>query len=100
VIELPSKQREAAYSPVSSKKSRGGAATAFEMAQRRRAIQGVLIFRRGTAPYRSPMNWLDLTTCEIQIYDGTCEHTDLTKEPYLSMWAARLKESLDGVALR
>jgi amino acid adenylation domain-containing protein len=59
----------------------------------------VLIFMRGTMPYGPPMDWMHLTACEIQIYDGTCEHTDLTKEPYLSMWAGRLRESLDGVAL-
>jgi hypothetical protein len=44
------------------------------------------------------MDWMDLTTCEVQTYAGTCEHTDLTKEPYLSVWATRLTESLDGVA--
>jgi thioesterase domain-containing protein/acyl carrier protein len=60
----------------------------------------VIIFRRGTMPYRPPMDWMDLTTCEIQISDGTGGHTDLTKEPHVSVWAARLRESLDGVALQ
>jgi amino acid adenylation domain-containing protein len=60
----------------------------------------VLIFRRGAMPYRLPMDWMNLTTCEIQTYAGTCEHTDLTKEPYLSVWATRLRESLDGMALQ
>ena len=58
----------------------------------------VLIFRRGTMPYRPPMDWMDLTTCEIQVYDAAREHTDLTKEPHVSVWAARLRESLDAVA--
>jgi hypothetical protein len=60
----------------------------------------VLIFRRGTLPYRPPMDWVDLTTGEIQVYDGAREHTDLTKEPHVSVWAARLRELLDSVALR
>jgi hypothetical protein len=46
------------------------------------------------------MDWMDLATCDIQIYDEPCEHTDLTKEPYMSVWAARLRQSLDGVAVR
>jgi thioesterase domain-containing protein/acyl carrier protein len=59
----------------------------------------VLIFRRGTMPYRSPMDWVELTTGEIQVYEGAREHTDLTKEPHVSVWAARLRELLDGVAV-
>jgi thioesterase domain-containing protein/acyl carrier protein len=59
----------------------------------------VLIFRRGTLPYQPAMDWVDLTTGEIQAYDGAREHTDLTKEPHVSVWATRLRESLDGVAV-
>jgi hypothetical protein len=32
-------------------------------------------------PYRPPMDWVELTTGEIQVYEGAREHTDLTKEP-------------------
>ena len=59
----------------------------------------VLIFRRGAMPYRPPMDWMNLTNGEIQNYDRALEHTDLTKEPHVSVWAAQLRESLDGVAL-
>jgi thioesterase domain-containing protein/acyl carrier protein len=59
----------------------------------------VLIFRRGTLPYRPPMDWVELTAGEIQVYEGAREHTDLTKEPHVSVWAARLRELLDGVAV-
>jgi hypothetical protein len=45
------------------------------------------------------MDWVDLTTGEIQVYDGAREHTDLTKEPHVSVWATRLRELLDTVAL-
>jgi hypothetical protein len=45
------------------------------------------------------MDWVELTTGEIQVYEGAREHTDLTKEPHVSVWAARLRELLDGVAV-
>jgi hypothetical protein len=60
----------------------------------------VLIFGRGAKAYRPAMDWTDLASCDIQTYDEACEHTDLTKEPYVSVWAARLREALDGVVLR
>ncbi len=58
----------------------------------------VLIFKCGRMPYRPEMDWTDLTSAEIQIYEGAGGHTELTKEPCVSVWAIRLRDSLDSVA--
>ena len=57
----------------------------------------VTIFKAGNTGYRSPMNWQDLITGEVQIHEGAGSHMDLTVEPYVTMWAAKLRDALDNV---
>jgi len=57
-----------------------------------------LIFKCGRMPYRPTMDWIHLTSGEIQTYEGAGGHAELTKEPCVSVWAVWLKESLESVA--
>jgi thioesterase domain-containing protein len=57
----------------------------------------VTIFKAGNMGYTSPMNWQELMTGEVQIYEGAGGHMDLTMESYVGVWAAKLRDALDSV---
>jgi thioesterase domain-containing protein len=60
----------------------------------------VAIVKAGKASYRPTMDWKELVAGQLEIYEVRGSHTDLMKEPYVAVWAARLKDSLDGAASR
>jgi thioesterase domain-containing protein len=63
----------------------------------RNHIRGGSIFKAGEIGYRPPLNWQELMTGELQMYESAGGHMDLTKEPYVAVWAAKLRDALDSV---
>jgi amino acid adenylation domain-containing protein len=57
----------------------------------------VTIFKAGEIGYRPPLNWQELMTGELQMYESAGGHMDLTREPYVAVWAAKLRDALDSV---
>jgi aspartate racemase len=55
----------------------------------------VTIFKGKEICYQPPLDWLDLFSGELEIHEAPCGHLDLTKEPHVAVWAARLRDSLD-----
>ena len=55
----------------------------------------VTIFRTENTRHRAPLNWVELSTGSLEIHEAPGGHMDLTKEPFLAVWAPRLKDSLD-----
>jgi len=53
------------------------------------------IFKTSALSYRPSLDWRALITGGVEIHEAAADHMDLTKEPLVAMWAARLKETLD-----
>jgi acyl-CoA synthetase (AMP-forming)/AMP-acid ligase II/thioesterase domain-containing protein/acyl carrier protein len=57
----------------------------------------VTIYKSVNARFRPEMDWLKLCTGELDVFEGPGGHMDMTREPFVSQWATRLKASLDCV---
>jgi amino acid adenylation domain-containing protein len=60
----------------------------------------ILLFKSRKAWYPPPLDWLNLSTGALEVYEFEGEHTDLTKELYVAQWVQQLKASLDDVQVR
>ncbi|MEP7304913.1 MAG: thioesterase domain-containing protein, partial [Acidobacteriota bacterium] len=45
--------------------------------------------------YRPPCDWMVLLTGELDTHEEPGGHMDMTKEPHVAVWAARLKDAID-----
>jgi thioesterase domain-containing protein len=57
----------------------------------------VTIFKAQSARYVDEWDWKRLITGELEIYEHSAQHMDLTTEPQLRYWAVQLKKSIDRV---
>ena len=57
----------------------------------------VVMFKGDTVSYRMPLDWPRLVSGPLEIHGTPGGHMDLTKEPHVAVWAARLRASLDRV---
>jgi thioesterase domain-containing protein/acyl carrier protein len=55
----------------------------------------VTIFKGDKVSYRTPLDWPHLISGPVDIHTTPGGHMDLTREPHVAVWAARLRESLD-----
>jgi len=55
----------------------------------------VTLVKAGEGSYQPRWDWVKAITGELEIYELHADHSDLQKEPYVRLWAERLKESLD-----
>src|SRR3989442_7227325 len=55
----------------------------------------VTLVKAGEGSYQPRWDWVKAITGELEIYEVHAAHQDLQKEPYVGLWAERLKESLD-----
>ena len=55
----------------------------------------VTIFKGDKVSYRTPLDWPHLMSGPVDIHTTSGGHMDLTREPHVAVWAARLRESLD-----
>nr|UXE44170.1 linear gramicidin synthase subunit D [uncultured bacterium] len=54
----------------------------------------VTLFKTEGDSYQDRLNWIKLTTGDIEIHEGRAKHMDLRKEPYVRPWAQRLNQLL------
>ena len=55
----------------------------------------VTLVKTGESSYQPRWDWVKAITGELEIHEVHAGHLDLQKEPYVRLWAERLKESLD-----
>ena len=55
----------------------------------------VTLVKAGEGAYHPRWDWVNAIAGELEIYEVHAGHLDLQKEPYVRLWADRLKESLD-----
>jgi len=55
----------------------------------------VTLVKAGEGSYHPRWDWVTAITGELEIHEVHAGHLDLQKEPYVRLWAERLKESLD-----
>ena len=53
------------------------------------------IFKSAGPGYWPPLDWTKLITGQLEIHEERGNHTDMTTEPLVAVWAARLKTTLD-----
>ena len=54
----------------------------------------VTLFKTEGDSYLPRLDWMKLITGDIEIHEGLGGHMELRREPYVRLWAGRLKESL------
>ena len=47
--------------------------------------------------YRPPCDWMALLTGELETHEEPGGHIDMTKEPHVASWAAKLKDAIDRI---
>jgi len=55
----------------------------------------VTLVKTGESSYQPRWDWVKAITGELEIYEVRADHLALQKEPYVRLWAERLKDSLD-----
>ena len=55
----------------------------------------VTLVKAGEGSYQPRWDWVKAITGELEIYEVRADHLALQKEPYVRLWAERLKDSLD-----
>src|SRR5439155_3454981 len=55
----------------------------------------VTLVKAGDVSYHQRWDWIKAIVGDLEVHEVHAGHLDLEKEPYVRLWAERLKESLD-----